>query len=196
MDENNKIIANPSILQIGFSFFGMLFSSTFAYLMYNSKWVIHNQTDYVMLSIFNAIFCLFALACLYMLLSSKKIELTNKTLSISYPYIFRKKIIDFNDICKVVEDNYNMESSHDFRKIEIYKGRKITLELFESKKIVITSFEITNYNVLANNLKNITKTYFKLRIENQNLKNIQGYGWLIFIAILTLGLLISVITEQ
>ncbi|MFD2907419.1 hypothetical protein ACFSX9_01595 [Flavobacterium ardleyense] len=195
MNENSKIIANPSMLQIGFSSFGMLFFSTIAYFLYDSEWVIHNQNDYIMIGILDALFCIFALVSLYMLLSSKKIELTNDTLLISYPFIFRTKIILFNDVCKVIEDNYNAEFSNKLRNFEAYKGRKITIELFESKKVVITSLEVTNYNLLASNLKNITSSYFKLRFENKNIKNTKGYGWLIFIIILTLGLIISLINK-
>ena len=196
MDEDHRITANPSALQIGFSIFGILFFSTIAFYIYDSEWIIDDETDNMMIWILISLFCFLAIACLYMLLVSKKVELTNETLSISYPYIFQTKTIDFDDVRKVTEENYKAQSSHDFRKIEIYNGRKITLEFFESKKIVITSFEVTNYNSLANNLKNITKTYFKLRIENQNMKSTQGYGWLIFIVILTLGLLISVIEKH
>ncbi|MCC9070507.1 hypothetical protein LNQ49_02695 [Flavobacterium sp. F-65] len=196
MDENNRIIANPSTLQIGFSIFGMFFFSTIAYFIYDSEWIIDEESDNTLIWILISLFCFFALASFYMLLSSKRVELTAETLSITYPYIFQTKIIDFDDVRKVTEGNYNVQSSQDFRKVEIYNGRKITLELFESKKIVITSFEVTNYNLLASNLKNITRSYFKLRIENQNSKSTQGYGWLIFIVILTLGLLISVIGKH
>ncbi|MGA9637299.1 hypothetical protein [Flavobacterium sp.] len=105
-------------------------------------------------------------------------------------------MIDFNDISKVVESNYKVESSHNTSTFEVYKGRKITIEFFESKKLEITSLEITNYNLLAINLKNITKSYFKLRTENNNHKNASGYGWLIFIVFLTLGLVISLITKH
>lgn len=196
MIENNKIIGYPSVLQIGFSFFGMLFSSAIAYLIYNSKSKINNQNDNIIIWILISIFCVFSLASLYMLLSSKKVELTNETLSISYPYIFRTKKIDFNEVVKVVESNYKVESSHNFSTFDIYNGQKITIEFSQSKKIEITSLEVSNYNLLATNLKNITKPYFKLRIENRNLRNTSGFGWLIFIALLTLGLVISLIKEH
>lgn len=195
MSENKKIIANPSLLQIGFSLSGILFFSSITFLIYDAEWKINEKSDSIMMWIILVLFGAFALASLFMLLNSKKVILTNETLTISYPLLFYIKNIDFNDVNKVREDNYNVKSSHDFSTIEVYNGKKITLELFESKKIVITSFEVTNYKNLAKNLRNITKSYYKLNIEEDSLKNTQGYGWLIFMLILIFGLIVSIIRE-
>jgi hypothetical protein len=190
MSKNNKLIANPSDLKIGTSIFGILFFSIVAYYIYPAEWVKDKQDDNIILLGFTIFFSLLALLSVYILLSSKKVELTNETLLISYPYIRKIQTIDFNDIRKVVEDNYDIDGTQNYRKIKLYTGRKITLEFFEAKKIVITSLEVTNYNLLAMNLKNITKSYYKLKIENQNIKNTQNYGCIIFVVILILVIII------
>ncbi|MBF2092321.1 hypothetical protein H1R85_07355, partial [Flavobacterium psychrophilum] len=190
MIENNKLIANPSDLQIGTSIFGMLFFPIIAFYINTTEWGKQNQAnENVIILVFTIFFSFLALLSLYLLLSSKKVELTNETLLITYPYIRKIQTIDFKDIRKVIEDNHNIEGRQSFRKIELYNGRKITIEFFKAKKIVITSFEVTNYNLLAINLKNITKSYYKLKIENQNIKNTQNYGCIIFVVILILAII-------
>lgn len=196
MNEKDKIIANPSDLQIGSSIFFTFIYLIIAYYTYNAEWENNKQSDNTIILIVTIIICLFAVGSLYMLLSSKKVELTNEKLTISYPYIFRIKEIDINDIRKVKEDDYTMIYVQNYTKKDIYKGKKITLEFFESKKIVITSYEVTNYDLLASNLKNITKSYFKLKIENQNIKNSQNYGCIIFTVILILTIIIFAIEKN
>jgi hypothetical protein len=197
MSENNKLIANPSDLQIGTSIFGMIFFSIVVFYINSAEWGKENQSnENVIILVFTIFFSFLASLSLYMLLSTKKVELTNETLLITYPYIRKIRTIDFNDIRKVVEDHYDLEGRIDFRKIELYNGRKITIEFFEAKKIVITSFEVTNYNILAINLKNLTKSYYKLKIENQNIKNTQNYGCIISVVILILAVIIFVIEKN
>ena len=193
---NNKIIANPSFLQIGFSIFGMLFFLSSAYLVYNPEVESYQKGDYLGMWIIISLFCFFALGCLYMLLCSKKVELTNEFLSIEYPLLFKTKKVSLDDIKKVSEGNHQINSSHDFSRIEVYNGKKITVDFFELKKITITSFEVSNYEILAQNLKNVTKSYFKLHTGNKSIKSYQGYGWLIFIIILTVGLVFSLIQKN
>ncbi|KAF2331657.1 hypothetical protein [Flavobacterium nitrogenifigens] len=193
---NNKIIANPSFLQIGFSIFGMLFFLSSAYLVYNHEVESYQKGDYLGMWIIISLFCFFALGCLYMLLCSKKVELTNEFLSIEYPLLFKTKKVSLDDIKKVSEGNHQINSSHNFSRIEVYNGQKITVEFFELKKITITSFEVSNYEILAQNLKNVTKSYFKLHTGNKSIKSYQGYGWLIFIIILTVGLVFSLIQKN
>ncbi|HEY1195080.1 hypothetical protein [Flavobacterium sp.] len=196
MSNNDRIIANPSLLQIGFSLFGMLFSLSVSYLIYNPEVESYEKGDYLAMWILISIFGIFALGCIYMLLSSKKVELTDEFLSIEYPLLLKTKKVSIDDIKKVTESNYNIKSSHDFSTIEVYNGRQIKIEFFELKKLTITSFEVTNYEILSQNLKNVTKSYFKLHTGNKSIKNFQGYGWLIFIIILTVGLLFSLIQKN
>ena len=195
MSKNNKIISNPSFLQIGFCIFGMLFFSSITYFVYDSEWVLNEKSDNIMMWAIVALFSLFSIGCFYSLLYTKKIELTNDSLTIIHPLLFHSKKIEFDDIKKVSESNYNVKSSNDRRTIEVHNGRKITIEMFESKKIIITSFEITNYKILAKNLKNITTSYFKVNTEGKNIENTQGYDWLIFVVILTFWLIISIIQK-
>ncbi|PBI88394.1 hypothetical protein BSF41_25220 [Flavobacterium sp. ACN2] len=193
---NNKIIANPSFLQIGFSIFGMLFFLSLAYLAYNPEVESYQKADYRAMWVIVSLFCFFAFGCLYMLLCSKKVELTNEFLSIEYPLLFKTKKVSLDDIKKVSEGNHQINSSHDSSRIEVYNGRQITVEFFELKKITITSFEVSNYEILAQNLKTVTKSYFKLHTGNKSIKSYQGYGWLIFIIILTVGLIFSLIQKN
>lgn len=195
MNETTKIVANPSLLQIGFSISGILFFSSITCYIYNSEWILNENSDKILIWILLLLFSFFTLCSLYSLINSKKVILTNETLTITYPLLFYKKNIDFDNVNKVIEDNYDVKSSHDFSTIEVYNGKKTIIELFESKKIVITSFEVTNYKNLAKNLRNITKSYYKIKIEDDTLKNTQGYGWLVFILLLTFGLIISIIQK-
>ncbi|KIO54256.1 hypothetical protein [Flavobacterium hibernum] len=190
------IIGNPSLLQIGFSIMGFLFPSSIIFLICSSDWITRNDTETNLIWIIVSIFAFFALGSLFMLFSSKKVTLTNTELTISYPLIFYKRNIDFDDVYKVRETKYNIQGSQNFSTYDIYNGNKIIIELYNSKKIIVTSMEITNYTILAKNLKNITTSYFKLKSNYTNLKNSQGYGWLIFIIVLTFSLLFSLIQKK
>lgn len=191
VNEDHKIISVPSLLQIGYYLFGILFSLGLTYLIYSSKSNPNEDQNEVVKGVIVFIFLSMALACTYMLLRSKKIVLTNKNLILSYPLLFYSKKIEFKNIKKVTEDNYKIESSHNFSQIDIYRGLKITIEFFDSKKIVINSMEITNYNLMSKNLKNTTRPYFKIVLQDKSQKNFQGYGCLLVLVILTSGLLIS-----
>lgn len=191
VNEDHKIISVPSLLQIGYYLFGILFSLGLTYLIYSSKSNPNEDQNEVVKGVIVFIFLSMALACTYMLLRSKKIVLTNKNLILSYPLLFYSKKIEFKNIKKVTEDNYKIESSHNFSQIDIYSGLKITIEFFDSKKIVINSMEITNYNLMSKNLKNTTRPYFKIVLQDKSQKNFQGYGYLLVLVILTSGLLIS-----
>lgn len=191
VNEDHKIISVPSLLQISYYLFAILFSLGLTYLIYSSKSNPNEDQNEVVKGVIVFIFLSMALACTYMLLRSKKIVLTNKNLILSYPLLFYSKKIEFKNIKKVTEDNYKIESSHNFSQIDIYSGLKITIEFFDSKKIVINSMEITNYNLMSKNLKNTTRPYFKIVLQDKSQKNFQGYGYLLILVILTSGLLIS-----
>lgn len=190
------MIGNPSLLQIGFSIMGFLFPSSIIFLICGSEWITNNdsETNFIWIIVF--LFAFFACGSLYMLFSSKRVTLTNTILTISYPLIFYKRNIDFEDVYKVRESKYNIQGSRGFSTFDIYSGNKIIIELYHSKKIVITSLEITNYTILAKNLKNITTSYFKLKSDFTTFKNTQGYGWLIFIIVLTFYLIFSLLQKK
>jgi len=190
------ITGNPSLLQIGFSIMGFLFPSSIIFLICSSEWITNNDTETNLIWIIVFLFAFFAFGSLYMLFSSKRVTLTNTILTISYPLIFYKRNIDFEDVYKVRESKYSVQGSRDFSTFDIYSGNKIIIELYNSKKIIITSLEITNYTILAKNLKNITTSYFKLKSDSKNFKNTQGYGWLIFIIVLTFFLIFSLIQKK
>ncbi len=191
MNENLKIEANLGLIQFIILLLGIIFFSSMAIFIYDSEWIIKKESDIIAMWVFVLVFCGFALWSLFVLLNSKKVILTNDLLTIYYPLIFRKKEINFTDIHKVKEDNYRIYRprlpvfGHRIfaSPIIMYVGKQTTIELYESKKIVITSFEITNYDDLARNLKNITSTYFKLKIEDKLSKK-NNLGFPLFIIII------------
>lgn len=197
MSENTKIIASPSLIQIAFGIISTLFPSGFVYLIYSSEIVGNDQTTKILYHLTAGFFILAAiLSFIYMIVLSKKITLTNDLLEIYYPILFHTKKIYFEEIKKVSIKKYNIKSSHDFSTNEIYSGTKIVMELYESKNIEITSFEVSNYKNLAENLKNVTTSYFKIRIDQHNKTlndtKIIVYFWLFLACVLTFGLFISV----
>lgn len=193
MNEPIKIVANPSLRQIGFSFTGILFFSSITFHVYHYHETLNKTSAYILFFVLLLFFGFCALWSLYVFLTSKKIILTDTSLTIAYPLLFRNKNIDFTEVKKVREDNYSESSYNHGSTSEFYKGKKTTIELFESKNIVITSFEIINYETLSKNLRNINKSYFKLNVEKVSKIDTQGYAVLIFVVIVTYCLFMAII---
>ena len=193
MSENQVIVANPSLRQIGFSFTGILFFSSITFHVYHYHETLNKASAYILFFVLLLFFGFCALWSLYVFLTSKKIILTNTSLTIAYPLLFRNKTIDFTEVKKVREDIYSESSYNHGSTSEFYKGKKTTIELFESKNIVITTFEIINYETLAKNLRNINKSYFKLNVDNVSKVDTQGYAVLIFVVVVTYCLLMAII---
>ncbi len=200
MKDDTKIIANPSMLHIGFSFAGILFTCGFTYFIYDSKYDLNDDAVRILRLSILVFFIFFSVLCFYMLLKSKKITLTNELLTIKYPLLFYTKNIDFDNIKRVREENYNIKHSRNFSTTEIYSGKKIIIEFYESKKTEITSLEVSNYQNLSKNLKNITTSYFKIKVDhnndNLNRTNIRAYLWMFLIIVLAFGLIISIIQKK
>ncbi len=200
MQYDNKIIANPSLFQVALGIIGILFSTSIAFLIHTNGVSDNDDTNRMASKIIISIFCCFALLCLYLLLVTKKIILTNDQLIIKYPLLFTTKKIDIEEIKKVRIEKYDIKHSQNFSETEIYKGTKIIVEFFELKKIVITSLEVSNYKNLAHNLKNTTNSYFKIRAcegnKNYNETKFTAYLWLIFSILLTFGLILALIDKN
>ena len=114
-----------------------------------------------------------SLASFYLLLTIKKVSLTNKDLTISYPLVFYKKIIELTTIKKVIEDNYKHTTMLlDGSTYTRYNGKRLILQLSSNKKITITSWEITNYLELAKNSKILFGNRFKSKVKNKSSINI------------------------
>lgn len=200
MQYENKIIANPSLFQVALGIVGILFSSSIAFLIHTSGVADNDDTNRMASKILVSIFSSLSLLCIYSLLVTKKIILTNDQLIIRYPLLFKTKKIDIEEIKKVRIEKYDIKHSQNFSETEIYTGTKIIVEFFELKKIVITSLEVSNYKNLAHNLKNTTNSYFKIRAcegnKNYNETKFTAYLWLIFSILLTFGLILALIDKN
>lgn len=175
------IVGNPNLLLLALGIFCFLFSITIAYYTFNYKYFTQFTLENLVVWLFAVFIAVFALLSIYLILTLKKVKLTNSSLTIAYPLLFSSRNISFDDICKVYDQNYDIKGSHNYKLYDIYKGKKIIVELYESENIVITSLEVTNYTILAQNLKNITKSYFKIKIQYyETVINTQRYGWFIF----------------
>ncbi|MFB9076547.1 EbsA family protein [Flavobacterium procerum] len=201
MQDDIKIIANPSLFQVAIGLIAILFSGSFVFMIYAGGGLNGNDDTIILASkIMISLFCCFALLGLYLLLVTKKIILTNDQLIIRYPLLFKTKEIDIEEIKKVRIEKYNIKHSRNFSENEIYTGTKIVIEFFELKKIAITSLEVSNYKNLAHNLKNSTNSYFRIRAyegnKNYGETKFIAYTWLVFCLLLTFGLIIALINKN
>lgn len=203
-DINNSIIliTRPSLRTIGFGLFGALFFGSFVYLMASSEWTVADGTDYktgmtIMWIVLGA-FVFFMLACLWATLTIKTIVLTSKTLIIKRPFLLLKKTVPIDNIRQVTESTFKINPTVRWTTYNVYEGKQILIECFNGKSILLNSFEISDYY-------NLTKQLNKLRRDKdkksedyyEDLKNEnQGYGWLIFVALLTIGLIYSIIKQK
>ena len=65
MSDRLKVIANPSVLQIGFSVCGTLFFSCLIFLCYDKQWIANEKSETVMIWLILVLFGAFAFASLY-----------------------------------------------------------------------------------------------------------------------------------
>ena len=179
--DDTTIVGNPNLLLLGLGIFAFLLSITIAYFAFNPKYFTEINVENSLVWVFAGFIALFAFLSIYLVLTLKKVTLTNTGLNISYPFLNSSTDIIFDDVCKVYDQDYNIKGSHNYRLYDIYKGKKTIIEIYDAKNIVITSLEVTNYAILAQNLKNITKSYFKVKTHYyENIVNTQRYGWFVF----------------
>lgn len=179
--EDTTIVGNPNLLLLGLGIFTILLSATTAYYTFNPKYFTAINVENIFVWVFAGLIALFAFLSVYMILTLKKVTLTNTGLNISYPFLNTSRDISFDDVCKVYDQDYDIKGSHNYKLYDIYKGKKTIIEIYDAKNIVITSLEVTNYAILAQNLKNITKSYFKVKTNYYDtIVNTQRYGWFVF----------------
>lgn len=179
--EEATIVGNPNLFLLAMGIFTFLLSATIAYYTFNPKYFIAVNVENIFVWVFAGLIALFAFLSIYMIFTLKKVTLTNTGLNVSYPFLKSSRDISFDDVCKVYDQGYDIKGSHNYRLYDIYKGKKTIIEIYDAKNIVITSLEVTNYAILAQNLKNITKSYFKIKTHYyDNIINTQRYGWFVF----------------
>jgi len=181
IEDTTTIVGNPNLLLLGLGIFTFLLSATIAYYTFNPKYFTSVNIENIFVWVFAGLIALFAFLSVYMIFTLKKVTLTNTGLNISCPFLNSSRDISFDDVCKVYDQDYDINGSHNYRLYDIYKGKKIVIEIYDAKNIVITSLEVTNYAILAQNLKNVTKSHFKIKTHYyENIVNMQRYGWFVF----------------
>ncbi len=202
--ETNILTTSLSVKTIGFGLFGTIFFGAFTYMTRPTIWVIEKGTDgpvgLIIMCVTFGSFVFFASACLVMLLTVKTFVLTDKSFLIKRPLIFLTKAIPLTEIKSVTEGDFKINPSHAGRNINVYSGDKTIIELKNGKKIKYNSFEISDYYIFNGELQRVrrnikTKNATNAYTANKNNKY-SGYGWLIFLIVLTLGLVYALIRQQ
>ena len=201
--DTNIMIIRPSVKTIGYSLFGTIFFGAFVYLMLPpSEWKVAEGTDYttgmVILWMLLGIFVFFSTACFLLLLSIKTIVLTDKNLIIKRPLLLIKLTIPLSNIKNIVDEEYKINSSHGWSTFHIFSGDQIIIELKNGKKKKFNSFEMSDYYLLTKNLNKLLRSNNKLKFvdnENQLTNKQEGYGWLVFVILLTFGLIYSIFRQ-
>ncbi|GGG51422.1 hypothetical protein [Hymenobacter glacieicola] len=74
----------------------------------------------------------------------------------------------------------------------VYRGKQVVILCQGGKIIKVSSFEIANYYSFVAHLRNELRKY-KWRLDENKLSKLdnswEGYGWLILMIVLTVGLL-------
>ncbi len=193
----------PSLKAIGYALFGTIFFGAFVYLMLPpSKWKVADGTDHttgmVIMWVLLGIFVFFSTACFVLLLSIKTIILTDKNLIIKRPLLLFKLTIPLSNIKNIEDEEFKINSSNGWRTFNVFSGDQIIIELKNGKKKKLNSFEMSDYYLLTKNLNKHLRSNNKLKfVDNENLltNKLEGYGWLVFIILLTLGLIYAIIRE-
>jgi hypothetical protein len=167
-----------------------------------SEWKVAEGTDYktgmVILWMLLGIFVFFSTACFLLLLSIKTIVLTDKNLIIKRPLLLIKLTIPLSNIKNIVDEEYKINSSHGWSTFHVFSGDQIIIELKNGKKKKFNSFEMSDYYLLTKNLNKLLRSNNKLKFvdnENQLTNKQEGYGWLVFVILLTFGLIYSIIRQ-
>lgn len=201
--ETNIITIRPSIKAIGYALFGAIMFGAFAYLMLPpSEWKVAEGTDYITGMVFMwlllGIFVFFSSACFLLLLGIKTIVLTDKNLIIKRPLLLLKLTIPLTNIKSMVNEEYKINSSHGWRSFHVFSGDQIVIELKNGKKKKFNSFEMSDYYLLIKNLNKLLRSNNNLKFveyENQLTNKYEGYGYLVFVMLLTFGLVYSIIRQ-
>lgn len=202
--ETNILTTSLSLKTIGFGLFGTVFFGAFAYMALPTRKMtvegVSYETGMVIAWTVFGVFVFFASSCFVMLMTVRTFVLTNKFFIIKRPLLFLTKTIQLTEIKSATERNLKINPSHAGRNINVYSGDKTILELKNGKKIKYNSFEIPNYYIFNGELQRARRN-----IKTKNATNTSsaykgnkyaGYGWLIFLIVLTIGLVYSIIRQK
>jgi hypothetical protein len=106
--------------------------------------------------------------------------------------------IPLSNIKNIVDEEYKINSSHGWSTFHIFSGDQIIIELKNGKKKKFNSFEMSDYYLLTKNLNKLLRSNNKLKFvdnENQLTNKQEGYGWLVFVILLTFGLIYSILRQ-
>ena len=208
-DEVVIIKSNPSVRAIGFCIVGTIFFGAIAYMLLSADWKISAENYWLHTIIMWTLcggFLLFALACLWTGMQLRTIVLTNKRLIIKNILPFFTKNILISNIKDISESPLEMNaSSSRVGTFKVYDGKQVEIKLQNGKSFKISSFEISDYYSLIKQLRIVSKDKNALlrkkqktasEDENPIRNNYQGYGWLLFVIILTCGLVYALIKQK
>lgn len=143
-------------------------------------------------------FAAFGIGSLGSLLFLKQIILTNHRLVFNWKFLPKNREYMLTEIASINEEPYEVKSQHDSTEFEIQKGRLAKIKLKNEQKILqFNSFEVENYYVLINHLKQLTTKMPKNFVGDvneygkfeQRIYGNDGKFWFYFILAIT-GLLI------
>ena len=83
--DGTTIIGNPNLLLLGLGIFAFLLSITIAYFTFNPKYFTEINLENSLVWVFAGFIALFTFFSIYLILTLKKVTLTNTGLNISYP---------------------------------------------------------------------------------------------------------------
>lgn len=209
MDDRIETIiltTKPSIKTISVGLVGAIFFSAFVYLMLppllTSKITVTGvdyKTGITMTWALLGVFVFFSAYSLWTVLYIKTISLTDKNLIIKRPFLLLKKFIPLANIENITEKAFQINSYARWSTFNVYTGQQIIIDCKNGKTIKLNSYEIPDLHKLTSKLNKFLRSNEKIKLEDnadtfQN--KYEGYGWLIFILILTFGLIYSIIKRQ
>ena len=188
-----------SILYLGFGVIGAVLSGSIAYLMARAEWVAEEGTSqttmlwlgYGLLACFTG----FTGICVAMVLAAKRLVIETDAVYINRPLLFHRRRIPLDQIARISFGDYEIKSAYRMQDFTVYKGKKTSLHLKGGRVAHFNTFEIGNYYTSVAHLQNerlrspVKLDYVSLRHQDQDW---QGYGWLLFMVVITGGVVISV----
>ncbi|OUJ74539.1 hypothetical protein BXP70_07095 [Hymenobacter crusticola] len=135
---------------------------------------------------------------IFVLITMRSFVLTNKALIIKQPILLQKRRIELVDIEAIEERKLSINSSHDFRDFNVYRGKQTYIKRSNEKDIKITSFETRNYHSFIAHVQN-ERRRFKWCLDDDKLckldRSWSGYGWMAFLLLMACALLYSLLNR-
>lgn len=197
--ETTILTTKPSKEVIFISIIGTLFFGAFTYGLISNKWNVDSDTNFdmgmVIMWIITLAFIFFTFGCFSLLIFIKTICLTDQNLIIKRPLLLYKQIIPLKQIKRISEQDYKVNPSNRGVRLNVYNGFQCNIELLSGKIIKFNSFEIPEYYELKYHIQNgIKKRDIKQMMNQPEFKiKVNLIGWIVFMALLTFGLIYSMI---